>query len=85
MPDADTVRGVSTCPLHGWPQFNKLPELRRQLPEQLHAVLRSGAVPLMDILLGNPSQKDLNAAQAILEESFQAAEVHFNAFLQALQ
>ena len=78
-----TVRGVDACPLHGWPQYNKLPELRRQLPEQLHSVLRSAAVPLLDLLLGNPSQQDFDEAEALLEESFQAAEVHFNAFIQA--
>lgn len=72
------------CPLYGWPQSNKLPELRQQLPEQLHAVLRSAAAPLLGLFFGS-SKQDLTAAQALLEESFDSAEVSFNAFLQSVQ
>ena len=76
--------GVNTCPLHGWPRSNKLPELRQQLPDQLHEVLRAAATPLLGLFFGS-SKQDLAAAQALLEEAFQAAEVHFNAFLQSLK
>ena len=72
------------CPLYGWPRSNKLPELKQQLPESLHAVLRSAAAPLLGLFFGS-SKQDLTAAQTLLEQSFQSAEVHFNAFLQSLE